>query len=490
MGKIVCFVAFFAVCGLLFADEPKKQPAPEKGKVPEGCIAIADVAHFKLTSAQVEKLKWIRRENKEKVEVPEDLLVVKFALTNCGKEVLIYVPVHSRLEGGHRGRDDKNNVYKQTALAGFARSAGIYPEGACAETVVKIEPGKSVEDIVAFEKPKAEAEKITLTIEMEPLLLADYGYIEIEIPLLLGRPDPTKQVTTKFTEKAREKAELNVKGDAKIASSVVVHLLCAELKRVSAANREHNVVSTTQGAFLMLKFAFENKTSRSIPYAAFLAPEFGMHVVARDDLGRRYSMLALSGFDLCEAKSGLPNAIKGKESITDYLIIEPPQAAAKSITIIVVTDFLFPNNDKLAGLLVVRIPLSQGKIDREKNTYIKFVRQELGLEQKTAISIIEEWSTLDRAKWDDKYCGIRVSGKAKVFHVQYEAEGGYSLVFIRAGDDAAKQVTYLIEIIVPGAVSIQTDDDIYYKGVIWGAKSEEGREKYMLLQVFGITVKK
>jgi hypothetical protein len=561
MGKMVCFLAFFAMCGLLFADviylkdgrkiegkiiretedevvvkmkftelpiskadiekiertagepeekadtpkapvekpaekpekpkeKPAVQPQPEKPKVPEGCLGIADVAYFKLISAQVEKLKWVKQGSNEKMDVAEDFLAIRFALTNSGKETLIYVPAHSRLEEVHRGRDEKNNVCKQ-AGTGEARLRGYFPEGACTETVAKIEQGKSVEDIIVFLKPKPEAEKIILTIETEALLLTDYGYIEIEIPLLLGSPDPTKQPTAKFTEKAREKTELNVKGEAKIANAIAARLLSAEFKRVSAVSKEHNMVVTAQATSLVLKFAFENKTSKSISYMAFLAPEFGMHVVARDDQGRRYGMLGLSGFDLCEAKSGLPNAIKAKETITDLLIIEPPQVGAKFITIIAITDFLFPKVDKFAGLLMAKIPLNNGKIDREKSSYIKFVHQELVLEQKTIIDIVDEWSTADRTKWDDKYCGSRVSGKGKVFNNRYIEEFGCTEVLLMVGENALKQATYVIEIIVPGCLTFRDGDDVQYKGVIWGAKSEqEGSVTVLALQVFGISVKK
>lgn len=512
MGKIVCFLAFFVACCVVFADEPEKepgapkppvekpqnpkdkpaqQPQPEKPKVPEGCIAVADAGYFKLVSADVQKLKWGKRGSDEKLEFPEDLFVVKFALTNSGKGTLTYVPAHSRIEETHRGRDDKNNVYKQAGTGEIARFAGYFPEGACTETVVRIEPGKSVEDIIVFEKPKPEAEKIVLTIETEPLLLTDYGCIEIEIPLLLGRPDPAKQPSAKFTEKAREKIELKVKGDAKIGNTVIARLLSAQLKRVSAVSKEFDVVVTAEKTSLIVKFTFENKTSKNIPYTAFLGPEFGMHVVARDDSGHRYGMFSLSGFDLCDAKSGLPSAIKAKETITDLLIIEPPQASAKFITIIVITDFLFPNADKLAGLLLAKIPLNNGKIDTEKNSYIKFVHQELALEQKTVIDIVDEWSTLDKTKWEDKYSGIRVSGKAKVATSRYIDEIGCTEVTLEIAENVIKQTTYVIEIIVPGSLPISPDDNVQYKGVIWGAKSEKDRSLTVLtLQVFGITVRK
>jgi hypothetical protein len=222
---------------------------------------------------------------------------------------------------------------------------------------------------------------------------------------------------------------------------------------------------------------------------AFLAPEFGMHVVARDDQGRRYGMLGLSGFDLCEAKTGLPNAIKAKETVTDLLIIETPQVAAKFITIIAITDFLFPNVDKFAGLLMAKIPLNNGKIDREKSSYIKFVHQELALEQKIVIDIVDEWSTADRTKWDDKYCGCRVSGKGKVFNCRYIEELGCTEILLKVGENALKQATYVIEIIVPGCLTFRDGDDVQYKGVIWAAKSEQ-EGSVLALKVFGISVKK
>ena len=185
------------------------------------------------------------------------------------------------------------------------------------------------------------------------------------------------------------------------------------------------------------------------------------------------------------------NGIKAKETLTDFLIIEPPQAGAKFITIIAITDFLFPNIDKFAGLLIAKIPLSNGKIDREKSSYIKFVHQELALEQKTVIDIIDEWSTLDKTKWDDKYCGGRVSGKGKVFNSQYIEEIRCTEILLKVGESAVKQATYVVEIIVPGCLAFQDGDDIRYKGVIWGAKSEQERSlTFLALQVFGIWVKK
>jgi hypothetical protein len=468
-------------------QKPKDQPQVEQPKAPEGSIAISDSVYFKLIGSGVQKLKWTKRGSSKVVEMPEDVLIVKFSVTNSGKGTLVYISAHSRLEEKHKGRDEKNNAYKQLGTAGVAKETGYFPEGASPEAVIRLEPGKTIEDAIVFEKPKQEAEKVILTLETEPLLLADYGYIEIEVPVLLGKTDPTKQPTAQFTKKTLEKTELTVKGEARIANSIVARLVCAQLKPVSALDKEYNVVITTKGDFLVLKLSFENKTSKNISYTAFLAPEFGAHVVARDDLGKRYMMLGIKGCDLCEAKSGLPSGIKPKETITDLLILEPPQAGAKSLTVIAVTDLLFPGADKFAGLLLAKIPLSNGKVDREKNSYIKFIHQELALEQKVIIDVIDESSTLDKTKWDDKYCGIRVSGTGKVFNVYHDEEGNYTQVIIRIGESSLKQVTYAVEIVVPGSLALQANDEIQYKGVIWGVKSEEG---VCALGIFGISIKK